>query len=349
MPERYRRLYLPLLAVIGITILLGEIIISYRGRTDVSAASALDSGPIWRLVGLPAATVHAVALSPVRSDVIFAATENGVFRRRASGAWNQILAHRATWSLAVLPDGHTMLAADQNGTVDITPDNGVHWQYHFLSQDGVFAVSVRPGDPSTLLAGAGAGLFLSRDAGRHWHRQVLLRQSAGAAFAWLPGSSRTIYAGVVASGAQGNTQVFISRNAGQTWRVYGHGLQSAGGIMALGVSSAGQVLAGTMGHATWSATGGAWQQVAAGMPTTNNHVAAITVIPGNPQQIVIGTLALGVFRSNNGGRTWINLSRGLPAVGHDQIVLSLAYDAARGILYAGTFHGLYSIPLREHL
>lgn len=347
MPEPLKRLRAPLIVLLGMTILLAEIAVSYRGRGAASAAAPGGTGPTWQLIGLPGATVHSLALSPTQPGTIFAGTETGVYRRQPAGHWVQLLAHRAIWSLAVLPDGHTLLAADQNGTVDISADGGVSWQDHFLNSDGVFAVTARPGVQRILLAGAGSGVYLSRDGGSHWQRRLALQQSAGAAFAWLPGSNRIVFAGVVASGAQGNTQVFVSRDAGTTWLVYGRGLHSAGGIMSLGVSSSGQVLAGTMGQAIWSASGGTWRQIAAGMPTSNNHVAAIAVIPGAPQQIVIGTLALGVFRSRDGGQHWIRIAHGLPAVGTDQIVLSLAYAADRSTLYAGTFQGIYAIPLRE--
>lgn len=65
-------------------------------------------------------------------------------------------------------------------------------------------------------------------------------------------------------------------------------------------------------------------------------VKSLALAPGHPETIIVGTLS-GVFRSENGGRSWKRIS----AEGHPEIknVNSIAIDPDEpGVIYAGTWH-----------
>jgi len=113
--------------------------------------------------------------------------------------------------------------------------------------------------------------------------------------------------------------------------------------MSLHVTANGQLVAGTMGHATWTVTGadGAWYRLARGMPSINNHIAAIAGVPGHPRTLFAGSLSNGVYRTTNDGSQWTNISDGLASTSNANTVLSLAYDGQRHTLYAGTADGVY--------
>ena len=111
--------------------------------------------------------------------------------------------------------------------------------------------------------------------------------------------------------------------------------------MSVAVTPSSQVFSGTMGHAIWSASGATWHRTAAGMPATDNHVAAILSIPGRPRMMFVGTLGFGIYRSTDGGRRWTGLSQGLSPSENLNPVLSLVYDSKRHMLYAGTADGVY--------
>jgi len=277
--------------------------------------------PAWRQDGLPDATVHSLSIDPRRSGIVFAAAETGVYRRDPRGAWQRVLRANIVWSVQALPDGRTVIAGDQAGTV-----------------------YTQPGHPQRLLAGAGGGIYLSVDGGAHWQRRLALPNAAGAAFAWRPGAASTVFAGSVAGAVGGSTRVFVSRDSGLHWRVFGRALGSRGGIMSLAVPTA-HLDAGTMGNRLWTIplTGGRWQQHAAGVPP-NQHVSGIATVPGPPETF-IATLGDGVFRSNDGGRRWATASDGLPSVDQSQIVLSLAYAPREHALYAGTTGGVFRMHI----
>jgi hypothetical protein len=157
-----------------------------------------------------------------------------------------------------------------------------------------------------------------------------------------------VFAGMV-EGTTGNIdEVYVSRDAGLSWKVFGHGLASGQGIMSLVVAPPGALYAGTMGHAAWTASekDPTWRQIANGMPITNDHVSGIAALPGPPRTLYAGTLSKGVFRSTDGGKRWTNVSHGLPALSDGQkLVLSLAYSPLQQVLYAGTVDGLYALAI----
>jgi hypothetical protein len=82
-----------------------------------------------------------------------------------------------------------------------------------------------------------------------------------------------------------------------------------------------------------------------GMPPTNDHVAGLATLPGHPNTLFAGTLSQGVFRTDNAGRHWRNISSGLPIARNARIVLSVAYSPLDHALFAGTADGIYELPL----
>lgn len=303
-----------------------------------------NQGSGWRPAGLPGTLVHSIALG--RGNLAFAGVSGGIYRRGADGVWRRVLGSGEVWSVVLLADDRTVFVATGSGNVLVSRNGGVSWQAGpTLSPDGAYAVAPVPGRSNEILAGAGGGIYRSIDGGRSWTRRLRLPGSAATAFAWLGNSRSTVFAGAVAGSVNGSTQVYISRDAGNTWRVFGRGLQSTGGIMSLAVPAVGNVFTGTMGNAAWRAgvTAGAWKKVAGGMPPTNDHVAALLSPPGRPNLVFAGTLGHGVFRTTDGGSHWIDISSGLYSDEQATTVLSLAYDARAHQLLAGTAAGIYAL------
>jgi hypothetical protein len=310
------------------------------------AFQAVQTAPAdpWRPDGLKGTIVHFLAPAHHRPGVIFAAAGNGVGLRDARGHWRLVLSADTVWSVDVLADDRTVIAGDEAGNVDISHDAGGHWIRRPVSVQAVYAVASPPNDAPVILAGAGGGLYRSTDAGAHWRRTFSFPNGAGAAFAWLPGSRTTVFAGAVAGGTGGATQVYISRDAGTRWQLFGRGLGSRAGIMALAAGPAGYVYAGTMGNTIWriAVSGSSWHHTAAGIPP-GQHVAGIAFVPGRPSRLYVGTLGAGTFVSRDSGAHWQGISGGLPSSNGDRIVLSLAYSGLNRTLFAGTTDGVYSL------
>lgn len=311
-------------------------------------AAQPESGPGWRQAGLSGVTVHDFASGHSRGAPVFAATEQGVYRLVGTVTWRRVLDLRSVWSVSMASDNRTVASGDNLGNVAVSVDAGLHWRRTLVSSTGVYAVSLRPGQTRTLIAGTGDGIYVSHDGGTTWARRLRLVHMGVDAIAWQPGSARLVFAATVADSETARTGVFVSRDAGATWHSYGKGLDRAGGVMSLAIGVGRGPLAGTMGHAVWSSTGphGTWQETAAGMPATGDHVAQILSVPGRTRTLMAATLGKGVFRSTDEGRHWIGDSNGLQ--GDALIVLSLAAVPARHVILAGTAVGVYALGVAAH-
>ena len=324
-----------ILVAASITVFAYPVLARFSSNTETAKAQ-------WHAAGLQGVLVHSLALGHRHPGLIFAAAHDGIYRQRPNQDWVRVYQSGDVWSVVLLPDDATVLAADNDGYLDVSHDAGNHWQRHKVGSQGAYAVSIVPGHPRSILAGAGGGVYLSQDGGGHWQRRLSLPQSAPDAFAWMPGSDRTFFLGAVANAAGIGSGVFISRDAGLTWHPFGHSFNTGGGIMSVAVIPSNRVFGGTMGHAIWSATGSIWHRTAGGMPTSNDHVAAIASLPGRPRIMFAGTLGYGIYRTTDAGHHWTSFSTGLSPSGNPNPVLSLAYDPGRHMLYAGTADGVYT-------
>jgi photosystem II stability/assembly factor-like uncharacterized protein len=344
----------------------------YPVPANPATLASTAAGPTWHQVALRGTLVHFLVFSRRGPGLAFAGAGDGVYRRSGRGQnWTRVFQTGEAWGVTLLPDDRTVLAPDESGHLNISTDAGEHWRRSPVTAGAVYvaaaqpavdhrvAVDHRPGSSQRLLVGGEGGLYLSLDGGFHWRHPLLLPKAAIAALIWAPGSRsstgtrsstgsrRTVFAGAVAGGLKGSTQVYVSRDAGLTWHTYGHDLQSFGGIMSLLAPQNGRLYAGTMGHATWRLAGpeARWTQVTEGMPPTNDHVAGLATLPGHPNTLFAGTLSQGVFRTDNAGRHWRNISSGLPIARNARIVLSVAYSPLDHALFAGTADGIYELPL----
>jgi photosystem II stability/assembly factor-like uncharacterized protein len=74
--------------------------------------------------------------------------------------------------------------------------------------------------------------------------------------------------------------------------------------------------------------------------TPQGKVTQLAIDPAHPGTIFAGTDTTGVYRSDNGGATWVAASRGLPA-GVAIVDLTVDMVAKRQIVYAATSKGVY--------
>ncbi len=133
-----------------------------------------------------------------------------------------------------------------------------------------------------------------------------------------------------------------AKEAGLTWRPFGHHLDDGGAIMSLTVTRD-HIYVGTMGNALWRASMSiaTWQKVVAGMPEVNDHGSALATIPGHTGTIYVGTIGFGVFRTTDSGAHWKNLSAGLSVANNATVIRSMAYPGSQHTLYLGTDDGVY--------
>jgi photosystem II stability/assembly factor-like uncharacterized protein len=147
----------------------------------------------------------------------------------------------------------------------------------------------------------------------------------------------------VAYAGTADGHVFASEDAGRHWALRGRAGTRTDAVISRLVSAPGE--AGPIFAAVWyqeaGAGGGVFQSEDGGRTwklagLQGEAVRALEIAPGDPKELVAGTLS-GVFRSNDAGKSWERIS---PA-GDEELrrLDSLAIDPRDGnVIYAGTFH-----------
>ena len=270
-----------------------------------------DSGASWMCVnsgGLGAASgaVKSLAFSQQSPDLILAAAENGLYLSVDRGA---------TWTM------DTNLPYSTLGGAAIV-DN------HVLAMTN------------------GAGVLrgrLSEGGTIHWESDAVV--TSHVYFAQVIVDSKNLGT-IYASGYPGG--VFKSTNDGLTWHEANFGMTSFAvddplrqGYYALALAPSNPLVLylGLYGKGVYKSAdaAGTWMPMNGDAGTMlGQYVTALTIDPGDENHVFVSTES-GIFRTMDGGRTWIEANSGIPTSDVRTIGFTLA-----GELYAGTRgYGLY--------
>lgn len=149
------------------------------------------------------------------SNAWYAATDAGLYWSSDRGrTWTPKpigpLTTLPVQSVRVSPDGERIWVVSLRGLV-FSMDGGKSWSWHDLplSSGGTLSLELDRDDPSTMIARAHNGLYISRDAGSTW-------QQAGAGLPATPVQDFAASEGVfLASMRTGG--LYVSSDAGRTW------------------------------------------------------------------------------------------------------------------------------------
>lgn len=208
----------------------------------------------------------------------------------------------AASTLPATPDYHSLLVApaDPNriwlgshvGLHEST-DGGRSWTEAGLSGQDAMNLAQEPGGSKTVWSAGHNVLAKSTDGGESWAdvRPAGLPSLDVHGFATDPRNEKTLWAAVAGEG------LFRSTDGGQAFSLVSR--QVGPGVMALGVSPAGRVLAGDMqqGLMASSDEGQTWTQV---LP---EGLMGLAINPRMPTR-VLATGQSGVWLSVDGGTTW---------------------------------------------
>ncbi len=178
-------------------------------------------------------------------------------------------------------------------------------------------------------------VFKSLNNGTNWERYMLTAETGEVhAIAVAASNTDIVYAGGrydPEENWQWHAKLFKTTNGGAEW--FGTGADiNASNITSLLIDpeNSSRIYAGTERGVYVSSDGGtSWTE-----PSLNSTVRCIVLDPANRLKLFMGT-SNGVYQSLDGGESWNQINNGLT----NMDVQSMDFDAANGILYAGTNGG----------
>jgi hypothetical protein len=288
-----------------------------------------DAGKHWQLVSGPGwIWLGALASDPKHPATLYASTSTGIYKTTDGGrTWQTfsrglLPAGGEGWGrLAVDPNNSNIIYAGLGGGVHKSVDAGHNWRTVLrLRRDDWLALAA-PTRPTTIYATSFSkwhrigrreihwlGLDSSTDGAKTWQRtrlHVALTINAPYDFATDPRLPTTLYAAVRA-------RIFMSTDAGRSWRSIGHGLPQDSDVTSLAAD------AGTL----YAAFGkkGIYQTTDAGQTWTHSWpqsgtapglgVSVLAIDPARPTTIYASAhypnFATGdhILRSTDSGHTW---------------------------------------------
>ena len=245
-----------------------------------------------------------VELDPARPATVYASTDNGVYRSTDSGgSWVQKSAGLRTLA-----------------TKDLEVAAG-----------------------GTLFLGASVGLYTSTNGGDTWtHLSSACTMTDGCPDSWAiaaaPDAAETVYAGTRHHG------VLKTTDGGATWQA-GIGLprELVLGLAVHPRAPATIFASGPFGVFKSTDAGRTWVSSSVGIVLKPGHsVKTLTLDPRDPDVLLAGLTEGGVYRSEDGGRTWGFLAHPCDPITYrcDNHIEALERDPVNPTtLYAGTLYG----------
>ena len=267
---------------------------------------------------------HCLTFAPGHSSTIYAGNDGGIYRSTNSGkTWkslNKGLMISEIEYMASDPASSKWLMAgtQDNGTLRHT--GGTKWDH--------------------IADGDGGDCGVDQQASNiiyHTYFNVTLERSTNKGNSWLPLSPPNVaslfYPPVEVVGptlAIGGVALVVSRNSGTSWAVVPLGLATNEVASTMRALDSNAVLLGTnFGNVLqmdW--TGTAWKKTALASPAAK-YISCIAVDPSNPQRYWVTSSQVSgaggrVFRSDNGGTSWVNCTAGLPNIPFNSAVVDPA-------------------------
>lgn len=303
-------------------------------------------GGVWKATSLRLQT-NALLADPDRHSVLFAGTDDGVWRSLDQGThWARSgLRGDVITSLAMDTGSTDAYAGDENGIVYSGGNllGSTRWQPISTSLGGTPVFSLAESQALQVVLAGSTGALYRGVPGTHgwqWRRAALTDDASISSILWFPAGSHDAFAAVFGV----SPPLIASDDAGQTWHAAGGGLPDTlptQTLLALDVQPPAIILT-TMGDGVWERSAHSrWQDISQGLPA--RHAMPLVALSGHgPPVLYAGTMGYGMY-VKQGSTAWQPFGRGLIGVENTILALALAAGSSDSpqTLLAATQFGVY--------
>ena len=316
------------------------------GRQDGGLYVSRDAGLTWTSNPVMAGQkILALAASVSDPKTLVAGTLEGVYRSVDGGTnWTQITEvgskelHEVE-SVAIDPSNPKIIYVGTWHLPWKTTDGGKHWnniKEGVIDDSDVFSIIVDPKESNVVYASACSGIYKSDNAGGKFSKIQGIPSTARRTRVLMqdPNHLETVYAGTTEG-------LYRTDDSGATW-VRTTGPELIVNDVYVDPSDSNHVLLATDRGGVLSShdRGNSFDSANSGFSA--RQITSYVAEAGRPANVYVGVVNDkgwgGVFASDNGGLSWVQMSSGLG--GRDVFSLGQASD---GTILAGTGHGIYRL------
>lgn len=203
------------------------------------------------------------------------------------------------------------------------------WTIDLNNNARVYVISVCATNQNTVYCGGlDSGVYKSIDGGFSWSQvNNGITYFKVQSLAVAPSNSNIVYAGTDQNGAT-NSGVYVTTNGGSSWTLMNNGITDTKAIQWIVVHPTNPSIAyisvfdginaATVGVFKTTDGGSSWAPANSGI--TNKNILALVINPLNPNVVYAGSSLIlpgsmgpsKIFRSNDAGANWFEISNGLP-------------------------------------
>lgn len=239
------------------------------------------------------------------------------------------------YALETVPGEEGRLLIGTASGVWESSDGGRSWSHLTAGRPEIREVSsllVDPYRPETIVAGTFRRAYRSDDAGRSWRGvfEGMFLDSQVFSLHTVPGRPGELWASTCG-------WVYRSRDRGQSWTRFKEGLGERR-TPSFAVLPSGRLLAGTVSGVYVSDTGGrTWRRV------TRPDLSILTIArsPGGAGLVLVGTEGSGVWRSTDGGSSFLPATRGMTSL-RISALAERDGEMLLAVAHGGPVSGIYS-------